>query len=115
MDPYLPPGMHASGQSSQASGIQIFNLGKTSIILLATFAGLALGVSIFTAVAVFHERAAFRQDILEQMRRNEIEVRLLEQQVMDQNALMLRAGLRQPEDFSNGPAGNLQYVPTPKK
>lgn len=37
------------------------------------------------------------------------EVRLLEQQVMDQNALLVREGLRQPSDHTNGPAGNIQY------
>ena len=115
MDPYLPSGMRSAGHSSQASGIQIFNLGKTSIILLSAFAGLALGVSIFTAVAVFQERAAFKADVMAQMRKNEMETRLLMQQVMDTNALLVREGLRKPSDFSNGPAGNLQYSPIPQK
>lgn len=39
----------------------------------------------------------------------ERETRLLEQQVMDQNALLVREGLRQPTDHTNGPAGNVQY------
>lgn len=43
--------------------------------------------------------------------KSERESRLLQQQVMDQNALLVREGLRRPEDFTNGPAGNLQYQP----
>lgn len=42
-------------------------------------------------------------------RESATETRLLEQQIMDMNALMVREGLRQPSDHSNGPAGNIQY------
>jgi hypothetical protein len=41
--------------------------------------------------------------------RSATETRLLEQQVMDQNALLVREGLREPTDHTNGPAGNVQY------
>lgn len=38
-----------------------------------------------------------------------VETRLLEQQMMDTNALLVREGLRVPSDHSNGPSGNIQY------
>jgi hypothetical protein len=41
------------------------------------------------------------------------ESRLLQQQVMDQSALLLREGIRQPGDANNGPAGNLDYKRKP--
>ncbi len=37
------------------------------------------------------------------------ESRVLQQQVMDQSALLLREGIRQPGDLTNGPSGNLNY------
>jgi len=47
--------------------------------------------------------------IREELLRSERESRVLQQQVMDQSALLLREGLRQPDDLNNGPAGNLNY------
>lgn len=37
------------------------------------------------------------------------ESRVLQQQVMDQSALLLREGIRQPGDETNGPSGNTDY------
>jgi len=45
----------------------------------------------------------------EEVLKFERESRVLQQQVMDQSALLLREGLRQPDDLINGPAGNLNY------
>lgn len=42
------------------------------------------------------------------------EVKQLQIQVMDQNALALRNGWRQPTDEVYGPAGNLEYRPKEK-
>jgi hypothetical protein len=39
------------------------------------------------------------------------EVRQLQIQVMDHNALLIREGLSQPTDEAYGPAGNLEYKP----
>lgn len=46
---------------------------------------------------------------ISEMQRNERESRILQQQVMDQSALMLREGIAQPGDQTNGPAGNTSY------
>jgi hypothetical protein len=44
-----------------------------------------------------------------------LQARQLQIQVMDQNALMIREGLKQPGDVIYGPAGNLEYQPREKK
>lgn len=49
------------------------------------------------------------QRLREEILRSERESRVLQQQVMDQSALLLREGIRQPGDETNGPAGNLSY------
>jgi hypothetical protein len=66
--------------------------------------GLLIGCSVFLGLAI---AAAIVMTM--EWRDSKIEVRLLQQQVMDQNAILVREGLRQPSDHSNGPAGNLQY------
>lgn len=43
------------------------------------------------------------------------ETKQLQIQVMDQNALLIREGLKQPGDTTYGPAGNLEYKPREKK
>jgi len=43
------------------------------------------------------------------------ETKQLQIQVMDQNALLIREGLKQPGDTVYGPAGNLEYKPREKK
>ena len=47
--------------------------------------------------------------IREELLRSERESRVLQQQVMDQSALLLREGIRQPGDLTNGPSGNMDY------
>lgn len=47
--------------------------------------------------------------------RSAIETKQLQIQVMDQNALMIREGIKQPTDFTYGPAGNLEYQRKEKK
>lgn len=42
------------------------------------------------------------------------EVKQLQIQVMDQNALLIREGLKQPGDEMYGPSGNLEYQPRRK-
>jgi hypothetical protein len=42
------------------------------------------------------------------------ETRVLQQIVMDQTAIMVREGLKQPGDIINGPNGNLDYKPRSK-
>jgi hypothetical protein len=49
--------------------------------------------------------------IRDELLRSERESRVLQQQVMDQSALLLREGIRQPGDLTNGPSGNLDYKP----
>lgn len=44
----------------------------------------------------------------------ERESRLLMQQTIDMQALLLREGILHPGDLANGPAGNLQYQPKRK-
>lgn len=43
--------------------------------------------------------------------RAERETKQLQIQVMDQNALLIREGLKQPTDETYGPAANLEYAP----
>lgn len=45
----------------------------------------------------------------EEVIKYERESRVLQQQVMDHSALLMREGLSQPTDETNGPAGNLEY------
>lgn len=51
------------------------------------------------------ETSGLREEVLKYER----ESRVLQQQVMDQSALLLREGIRQPDDQTNGPSGNLNY------
>lgn len=69
------------------------------LMLSAIFSGFAVAFSAFT----FY-----------QMTRTERAYQLLQLQVMDQNAIMIREGLKQPTDLVNGPAGNYQYQPKRK-
>ena len=51
------------------------------------------------------EVARYREEVLKYER----ESRVLQQQVMDQTAVMVREGIVQPGDETNGPSGNLDY------
>lgn len=42
------------------------------------------------------------------------ETRVLQQLIMDHDALLIREGLKQPGDESKGPAANLDYKPRSK-
>lgn len=66
------------------SGVTIFNLGKTSYILLAVFSGLALGVGVFAVVDAI---------------RAEREARLLEYYVMEVDAKLVKLGIENPDDI----------------
>lgn len=55
-----------------------------------------------------------KQDLQREVDRLVREARQVQIQVMDQNALLIREGLKQPTDTTYGPAGNLEYKPKPK-
>lgn len=67
------------------------------LILSYMFSGFAISFSMFTYY---------------QMTRSEREFALVKLQLMDQQALLLRDGLVQPNDIVRGPAGNLYYMPS---
>lgn len=89
-DPFVPVG----NNNSTAHGIQINNVGKTSIILLACFAGLALGVSLGTVAFMVSEN----NRLMAQMRETEREVRMLEYYVNRLDATMVEHGIKKPGD-----------------
>jgi hypothetical protein len=67
------------------------------LMMCAVFSGFAIAFSMFT----FY-----------QLTRTEREYKLVQLQLMDQNAILIREGLKQPTDLVNGPAGNYQYDPS---
>lgn len=69
---------------------------------------IAFGFAIAAFVVALWATSDNRQ-IREELLRSERESRVLQQQIMDQSALLLREGIRQPDDFTNGPSGNLNY------
>lgn len=52
---------------------------------------------------------AFSVFCLIQLSKAEREFRLVQIQVQDQSAIMIREGLKQPGDLANGPGGNVDY------
>ncbi len=66
--------------------------------------GFAIGAFVIALWANV-DNGKLRDEVL----KSERESRVLQQQVMDQSALLLREGIRQPGDLNNGPAGNLGY------
>lgn len=73
-----------------------------------TLSIIAFGFAIAGFVVALWATSDNRQ-IREELLRSERESRVLQQQIMDQSALLLREGIRQPDDFTNGPSGNLNY------
>lgn len=69
------------------------------LILLALTSGTAISISAFA----FYE-----------MIRVQRKYDLLEIHVRDQNAILIREGLKLPTDVEHGPAGNYQYEPRRK-
>lgn len=70
-------------RNSNNSGVTINNLGKTSYILLAAFAGFALGAAAFSLyTASLAER----------------ESRMLEYYVMEMDGKLMKAGVLRPEE-----------------
>ncbi|HEU4600510.1 MAG TPA: hypothetical protein VFS24_01010 [Steroidobacteraceae bacterium] len=70
-------------RNSNNSGVTINNLGKTSYILLAVFAGFAVGCGIFALLAAQHA---------------ERETRMLEYYVLEMDAKLIAAGVKKPEE-----------------
>jgi hypothetical protein len=85
------------------------NVNRTNIeITDRTLSIIAFGFAIAGFIVALWATSGNR-DIREELLRSERESRVLQQQIMDQSALLLREGIRQPDDFTNGPAGNLNY------
>ena len=86
--------------SASHSNVNRVEISERTLSILAIVIGVAAFV---TALWSIHEsdRAAR-------------ETKQLQIQVMDMNALALRAGLLLPSDETYGPAGNLLYKPPPK-
>ena len=76
-----------------------------------TFKDHALGI-----IALFFSTAALVTALwtMRDADRSARETKQLQIQVMDQNALLIREGLKQPGDTVYGPAGNLEYKPRGK-
>lgn len=70
-------------RNDNRSGINIYNLGKTSYILLATFAGLALGVAVFS---IYTASLAER------------ETRMLEYYIMENDHKLVNARIIKPDE-----------------
>lgn len=85
------------------------NVNRTHIeITDRTLSTVAFGFAI-AAFVVSLWAVSDNNKIRDELLRSERESRVLQQQVMDQSALLLREGIRQPGDLTNGPAGNLSY------
>lgn len=70
-------------RNSNNSGVTINNLGKTSYILLAVFAGFGVGCGIYAMVDA---------------QRTEREARMLEYYVLEMDAKLIAAGVKKPEE-----------------
>ena len=86
--------MRASGRASMNINRQNFTIPPQTLSVV--FATVALVVSFMAILLVF---------------KYEREYRLLQKDIEDQNAILLREGLRQPGDAARGASGNLQYQP----
>lgn len=85
------------------------NVNKTVVeVSERTLSIIAFGFAIAAFVVSLWSTSDNRQ-IRDELTKAERESRVLQQQVMDQSALLLREGIRQPGDLTNGPAGNLDY------
>jgi len=85
------------------------NVNKTVIELSErSLSIIAFGFAIAAFIVALWATSDNRQ-IRDELLRSERESRVLQQQVMDQSALLLREGIRQPGDLTNGPSGNLDY------
>lgn len=76
---------------------------------------LTLAVAAFVIAFITMQHASeSKQDLQREVDRLVREARQVQIQVMDQNALLIREGLKQPTDTTYGPAGNLEYKPKGK-
>lgn len=75
------------------------------LMFTAVFSGLALATSVFCYLSIhdLHERD---RDEIVIMKNDLIRFRV---QLMSNDALLLREGIKQPSDMWNGPEGNLEY------
>jgi hypothetical protein len=106
--PPAEPGTHVAREPStgtdrsvRASERANMNIARQHVTvppqtLAVVFATVALVVAFMSILLVF---------------KYEREYRLLQKDIEDQNAILLREGLRQPGDASRGASGNLQYQP----
>ena len=78
--------------SSSAHGIQINNIGRTSIILLACFAGLSLGVSLGALFFMMAQNSILREQMITQT----TEVKLLEYYLLELDQEVTAAGIQKP-------------------
>lgn len=86
-------GVQNNGDGSNA-GVIINNLGKTSIILLAVFSGLALGIAVFSYISALHDNERAEARYAESEREN----RMLEYYVMELDGKLMRNGLLDPRE-----------------
>lgn len=110
-------------RNDNSSGVTINNLGKTSIILLSVFSGLALGVSVFSYVNALQLQRQSQHDIdvsqreaervsrdfqaaeqryQEQANKTERETRMLEYYLLELDGKVIKAGIKRPEDSIAG-------------
>lgn len=88
--------------SPSASVVQVESSKLLPWLLLSTFsAGLSIAMACWASDrAGKAERAAEKAGY---------EARIIQQHLMDNNALLVRAGILLPSDASHGPAGNIEY------
>ena len=98
------------GNSAPVQTVKTAPQTQTVNISEKTLAIIAFGFAIAAFVIALWANSD-NTKIREELLRSERESRVLQQQVMDQSALLLREGIRQPGDLTNGPSGNLDYQP----
>jgi len=81
-------------RNSNNSGVTINNLGKTSVILLAAFSGLALGISVFAYLSALHDNEQARQQAIQAEREN----RMLEYYIMELDGKLMKSGILDPRE-----------------
>lgn len=81
---------------SRADGASLINVESSKLLPWLMFCSILSGIALATSLFVMMDYRA-------QLFRNEREYRLLELQVQDQSAIMIREGLKRPSDQINGP------------
>ena len=128
----MPEESWRGNRNANNSGVTINNLGKTSIVLLAIFSGLAVGIAITALITNIRESQLLRDhqnNVANELRDHqalmmaqyqheldhykeefvklERQYRMMELKLDDWTVVAHRSGMVLPGDYARGPQGNL--------